>query len=81
MFLLLFSLNTFKVTICDLKNKDRNMADNIETSRKRRTGHKLWPVTKWWSRSYHSCRKSNNVYSWKADYDRQRLGWTLWSGN
>lgn len=21
-----------------------------------------------------SCRKSNNVYSWKADYDRQRLG-------
>ena len=22
--------NTFKVTICDLKNKDRNMADNIE---------------------------------------------------
>ena len=30
MFLLLFSFNTFKVTICDLKNKDRNMADNIE---------------------------------------------------
>ena len=24
------SNNTFKVTICDLKNKDRNMADNIE---------------------------------------------------
>ena len=23
----------FKVTICDLKNKDRNMADNIEKRR------------------------------------------------
>ena len=30
MFLLLFSFNTFKVTICDLKNKDRNMADLTE---------------------------------------------------
>ena len=26
----IISNNTFKVTICDLKNKDRNMADNIE---------------------------------------------------
>ena len=26
MFLLLFSFNTFKVTICDLKNKDRKIA-------------------------------------------------------
>ena len=26
----IISNNTFKVTNCDLKNKDRNMADNIE---------------------------------------------------
>ena len=26
----IISNNTFKVTICDLKNKDRNMADDIE---------------------------------------------------
>ena len=26
----IISNNTFKVTICDLKNKDNNMADNIE---------------------------------------------------
>ena len=26
----IISNNTFKVTICDLKSKDRNMADNIE---------------------------------------------------
>lgn len=26
----IISNNTFKVTICDLKNKDRNMSDNIE---------------------------------------------------
>ena len=25
-----YNNNTFKVTICDLKNKDSNMADNIE---------------------------------------------------
>ena len=25
-----YNNNTFKVTICDLKNKDRNMAENIE---------------------------------------------------
>ena len=28
----IISNNTFKVTICDLKNKDRNMADNIGAS-------------------------------------------------
>lgn len=27
---IIISNNTFKVTICDLENKDRNMADNIE---------------------------------------------------
>ena len=26
----IISNNTFKVTICDLKNKDRNMANNID---------------------------------------------------
>ena len=31
----IISNNTFKVTICDLKNKDRNMADNIEHQDKR----------------------------------------------
>lgn len=30
----IISNNTFKVTICDLKNKDRNMADNIENQDK-----------------------------------------------
>ena len=27
---MLLNMVMFKVTICDLKNKDRNMADNIE---------------------------------------------------
>ena len=27
---MLLNMEMFKVTICDLKNKDRNMADNIE---------------------------------------------------
>jgi len=27
---MLINMVMFKVTICDLKNKDRNMADNIE---------------------------------------------------
>ena len=30
----IISNNTFKVTICDLKNKDRNLADNIENQDK-----------------------------------------------
>ena len=30
---MLLNMVMFKVTICDLKNKDRNMADNIEKRR------------------------------------------------
>ena len=31
---MLLNMVMFKVTICDLKNKDRNMADNINSSLK-----------------------------------------------